>query len=299
MPRIRTTKPTYYRHEELSDLESACPERRPMLVFQALWGHADKRGVFEWKPRQLALDILPFVFRDHGEALGKTLALLWHHDFIVRLTYQGKEYGWIPTLPEHQRFSGKEAKDPPRYPDPKVMEVVEHPEIVDEIPEGNDGEALGKQQGSTGESKEGKGVRSTSLPSGEATRRKRSQADPRSQHPAIQAVREITARYPDKTLWDAIIDTLGETFDGHRLRECWKAWRLKGFSPTNYSWITEWYANGITNGQPRASPCPQKPATGVAAAKSLLAKLEASHDDGRGVVDLGPVGRTFPRLAGK
>ena len=77
MPRIRTIKPEFFRDEILQDLERTHPEHRPMLVFAALWGHCDKQGVFEWKPRQLALDILPFLWPDtSGTHLGHTLDCL-------------------------------------------------------------------------------------------------------------------------------------------------------------------------------------------------------------------------------
>lgn len=72
-----------------------------------------------------------------------------------------------------------------------------------------------------------------------------SKADPRTSHPAIVAVFEVTGRRPDKDLYNKIIRTLGEDPDGQKLVECFEAWRGKGYRATNYAWITEWYVKGI------------------------------------------------------
>jgi hypothetical protein len=72
-----------------------------------------------------------------------------------------------------------------------------------------------------------------------------SKADPRTSHAAIVAVFEVTGRRPDKDLYNKIIRTLGEEPDGQRLVECFEAWRGKGYKPTNYAWLTDWYVNGI------------------------------------------------------
>jgi hypothetical protein len=84
-------------------------------------------------------------------------------------------------------------------------------------------------------------------------------------HPAILAVREVTARFPDKVIWPLLIKTIGDKPDIERLQEMYLKWRAKGASPTNYSWVTEWYAAdfggqqpGDTKAQARA-PTPEMP----------------------------------------
>lgn len=139
MARIRTVKPSFYRHEALQDLERAHAHCRPMLVFQGLWGHCDKHGVFAWKPRQLKLDILPFLDFEMAD----TLDVLQDAGFIRQFLAHGQPYGYIPTFNEHQRINGKEARDKSTMP--------AHPF----------GEATGKQQGSDGDElggQEGKGI---------------------------------------------------------------------------------------------------------------------------------------------
>lgn len=129
MARIRTVKPEFFRHEGLQDLEIANPGASCMLVFEGLWGHCDAQGVFEYRPRQLKLDILPFLPFD----METTLGLLEEAGFVQVFENDGKRYGFISSFTEHQRLSGKEAGE----------SGVKHPQFSVE--------ATGKQRGSTRE----------------------------------------------------------------------------------------------------------------------------------------------------
>jgi hypothetical protein len=123
MARIRTIKPEFFRHEGLQDLELKHPHLRPMLVFAALWGHADANGIFPWQPRQLKLDILPFIPFDMAD----TLEALRSAGYVERYTVDGKDYGIIPTFSKHQRLSGKEAANGEKYPLPDEGSTCEAP----------------------------------------------------------------------------------------------------------------------------------------------------------------------------
>lgn len=140
MPRIRTVKPGFFRHELLQELEDSHVRLRPMLVFEGLWTQCDKFGRFEWKPRTLKLDILPFVKFE----IEKTMELLVEHKLISRYEVLGKLYGQIESFTKHQRVSGKEAQEPSRLPSP-----------------GSTGEAIGTQTGSDWEYRNGVQERST------------------------------------------------------------------------------------------------------------------------------------------
>jgi len=126
MPRIRTVKPEFFRHEELQDLGAEA-----MLVFAGLWTQCDSKGRFLWKPRQLKLDILPFMKFDMGSVLEK----LREAGFLIKYEVDGKAYGCVPTFSEHQRITGKEATEGEKYPEP--------PEPI----QGNNGEITETQQG--------------------------------------------------------------------------------------------------------------------------------------------------------
>lgn len=114
MARIRTVKPDFFRHEGLQDLEMQHPGQYPMFVFEGLWLLCDKEGRFEWKPRQIKLDILPFLPFDMGD----TLYILEEAGFITKYTTDGKDYGFIKSFSTHQRIQGKELQAPARYPTP-------------------------------------------------------------------------------------------------------------------------------------------------------------------------------------
>lgn len=153
MARIRTIKPEFFRHEKLQDLENEFPGHHLMLVFIGLWTLCDNQGVFDYRPRYIRLDILPFIDFDIQESLD----LLEGHGFFRRFESEGAIYGHIPSLVKHQRFSGKESgEDGARFPAP--TSYLQLP--TRETP----GEATGKRQGSNGEApscpgKERKGIR--------------------------------------------------------------------------------------------------------------------------------------------
>lgn len=143
MARIRTVKPEFYRHELLQHLERHHPGLRPMLVFSGLWTLCDKLGQFEWKPRQIHLDLLPYVDFEMED----TLQVLEDAGMVLQYEVDGKFYGLIPSFKTHQRISGKEVVLPPRYPVFSSEALVKHRGIVS----GSTGETLVKQRGSTGE----------------------------------------------------------------------------------------------------------------------------------------------------
>lgn len=113
MARIRTIKPDFFRDEELQDLEAANPGCYTMLVYAGLWGHCDKNGTFEYRPRQLKLDILPFIPFNMDQAL----ELLSGAGFICPFEADGKKYAHIPEFTKHQRINGKEAQEEAKYPE--------------------------------------------------------------------------------------------------------------------------------------------------------------------------------------
>lgn len=149
MARIRTIKPEFFRHEGLQDLEIANPGKYPMMVFEGLWGHCDSKGRFEWRPRQLKLDILPFLPFDMAE----TLAILAESGMVKRYEVDGKEYGEIPSFEKHQRISGKELTDGEKYPEPNREATGKQRGSVGEIPESQEGKGTGREQ-----EQEGNGV---------------------------------------------------------------------------------------------------------------------------------------------
>lgn len=114
--RIRTVKPSLFRHEGLQDLETDHPGAYAMLTFIGLFCAADANGVFEWKPRTLKLDVLPFL----GYDLEKTLTLLVDNGYLTRYETEGNTYGHITNFKKHQRITGREYQEGGRLPTPPL-----------------------------------------------------------------------------------------------------------------------------------------------------------------------------------
>ena len=109
MARKRLIAPQFFQHGGLYDAEvgSGMPLR---LAFAGLWGQADRRGVFQWRPRELKLAILPYDNVDMAAAL----EALRVAQFIFSYEVGGKLYGFIPSMKAWQTFhrDEKPSKDP-------------------------------------------------------------------------------------------------------------------------------------------------------------------------------------------
>lgn len=111
MARIRTVKPDLFRHEALfeAEQESGLPLR---LAFIGLFTACDREGRFEWRPRALKLDVLPYDNADFS----KVLDALAKHGFIEKYSVNGSDYGRIPSWNNHQLINMREAKS--KIPEP-------------------------------------------------------------------------------------------------------------------------------------------------------------------------------------
>jgi hypothetical protein len=115
MSRIRSVKPDFFRHEGLQDLEKENPGKYPMFVFEGLWTKCDRQGIFEWRPRLIKLDILPFLDFE----MEKTLKILETAGYIQKYTVDEKEYGIIPTFKKHQGITRAEMNNINLFPLPE------------------------------------------------------------------------------------------------------------------------------------------------------------------------------------
>lgn len=149
MARIRSIKPEFFRHEALyeAEQETGLPLR---LAFAGMWTAADREGRFEWKPRQLKLDCLPYDDVDFS----RVLDALMTRGFIVKYECAGKELGCIPGWNKHQVINNREK--PSDIPPPSdINDLTRAARVGDEsgTPLGNaQVEGKGKEHG-----REGKG----------------------------------------------------------------------------------------------------------------------------------------------
>lgn len=104
MSRIRTIKPEFFLHEELYELElqSGLPIR---LAYEGLWCQCDREGRFAWKVRKLKSLILPY----DPVSFDQVLAALERAGFVMRYSYDGELWGWVPTFTKHQVINNREA----------------------------------------------------------------------------------------------------------------------------------------------------------------------------------------------
>lgn len=101
-----------------------------------------------------------------------------------------------------------------------------------------------------------------------------SHADPRTSHPAIEAIRTVTGKRPPKAVYDAIITRLGDAPDVGKLTANYAAWCERGYNPQAFTWATEWYPggppqrNGNGNGRNASEPA------GLASIRRVREKLQ-------------------------
>ena len=199
MARIRNIKPDFFRHEHLQDLEIGNPGKYIMLVFIGLWTQCDANGNFQWRPRMLKLDILPFIDFDIDE----TLQILADAGYVHPYHAEGEKYGHIPHFTRHQRITGKEATEGQKYP-------VKTPEQQ----QGNNGETTGKhpvaQERSTGkDNREREGVN----------------ARAHEDFPEIQKTPPDPAAPDDTPLPDRICDAIAQWVETDRGIQILKRWK--------------------------------------------------------------------------
>lgn len=112
MSRIRSIKPEFFKHEDLFDAEQS--EGLPLrLAFAGLWTCCDREGRFEWRPRALKTDVLPYDDIDFS----RVLDALATRGFIVRYRVGDKDFGFVPGFARHQVINGREADSKLPAPD--------------------------------------------------------------------------------------------------------------------------------------------------------------------------------------
>lgn len=113
MARIRTVKPSLFKHENLFDLEreTKLPVR---LAFIGLFTCCDRDGRFQWRPRVLKLDVLPY---DDDIDFSRVLDALLTRGFLRKYSVNGEMYGVIPTFSKHQVINNRESESEIPAPD--------------------------------------------------------------------------------------------------------------------------------------------------------------------------------------
>jgi hypothetical protein len=157
MARIRTIKPEFFKHLRLyeAEIEFGLPLR---VAFAGLWTCADREGRFQWIPRQLKIDILPYDDVDFSRVLDALLT----RGFLVKYACKDREFGAIPSWKTHQFINNKEPKSELPVPPDEIAQVIENQQLdacATREPRVND--AFGTRGVKEGKGREGKGKEST------------------------------------------------------------------------------------------------------------------------------------------
>ncbi|OOW99260.1 hypothetical protein Xgly_03440 [Xanthomonas citri pv. glycines] len=140
MARIRTIKPEFWKHEDLS----ALPEITHMLA-AALLNHADDEGYFNANPALVKAECLPL--RESSVSTHDSLQSLAKVGFIeLGIGEDGKRYGRVVKFDEHQRVNR------PTPSKIKAMQVVwessvtTHAQLSESSPPERKGTGKGKEE---------------------------------------------------------------------------------------------------------------------------------------------------------
>ena len=207
----------------------------------------DREGRILDNPALVKAMVMPLREDVSLEQVQKALDWYTEHGMIMRYSVNGRSYLHVPTFDKYQGRRGREAVS--IYPPPLVQEQVTelvHDQVTERVIPQNRIEVEEKRT-------DVEEIAAATPPPKPPKRRRKRKTDPRTQHPAIQAVREVTNRYPPKPLWDEIIKLLGKQPPVEELRFCFKEWVKPGFKPTNFAWLFDWYVSGIPPGRVHGS----------------------------------------------
>lgn len=108
MARARNIKPQFFTNDELSELP---PLAR--LLFIGLWTIADFRGCFEYKPKRLKVQLLPYDDCD----IEQLVSALEKSRFISIYSVQGQTFGKVLNFNKHQNPHKNEKEKGSDIPD--------------------------------------------------------------------------------------------------------------------------------------------------------------------------------------
>jgi hypothetical protein len=158
MPRIRSLHPGQPKDSDFVEMSF---EARYLCLFIRNW--ADDQGVFEWKPKQMKMEIFPADTVDVEPLLEEMLK----HRQVMRYEHQGRVYGAVRNFGDWQRPKKPKRVHPvtaqvrdwvtgkgKRVPDPDDDDGGDVPH---QYPTGSENSPQRKEEGGNGRRKEGGG----------------------------------------------------------------------------------------------------------------------------------------------
>lgn len=162
---------------------------------------------------------------------------------LVRCYVDGKSRKYLQILNFKQRMRQQVAK----FPQPEGNQIpADNSETDDVLPDDgqltddcppNDGDLPPEVEEKPNTNTKGKKVSSA--------KKQKAPPDPRSSHPAILTCKSLMSRYPDKSLYDQLIQVIGDEPNEEQLKLCRQEWVKRGFNPSAWTWALDWYRDGI------------------------------------------------------
>jgi hypothetical protein len=94
---MRYIKPQFFLNEDLGTIHKLA-----RYLYIGLWCLSDDRGVFEWKPARIRIQIFPYDTDISTENINDWLKSLIELGDIVQFTEHGNDYGYCVNFSKHQ-----------------------------------------------------------------------------------------------------------------------------------------------------------------------------------------------------
>ena len=149
MSRIRTIKPSFWRHEDLSEL----PEATHLLA-ASLLNYADDEGYFKANPKLVRAECCPL--REPSVSIEDSLTQLSRIGYLrLGKGADGKRYGHIIKFQVHQRINRPTASEIGCIDIVWEGSCSPHPQISEQAPQAEQGKARGAEKSRLAERADG------------------------------------------------------------------------------------------------------------------------------------------------
>ena len=116
--RARNIKPGFFKNEDLADCD---PLAR--ILFAGLWCYCDREGRFEWRPKRIKIEILPYDNCDIEKLLSQLVKIGLIEKYKVGEEYYGNIINFLKHQSPHKQE--KPSEIPPLENIEKITEQVE------------------------------------------------------------------------------------------------------------------------------------------------------------------------------
>lgn len=113
MARARFIRPEFFTDEKIGELSFGA-----RILFSGIWCQSDLRGVFEYSPKLLRVQVFPFDEDVTSGQVSQWLSDLAQRSMVARFEADGKTWGYVCNWSDYQPISGREQAIGTRRPPP-------------------------------------------------------------------------------------------------------------------------------------------------------------------------------------